>query len=141
MWTKWVFRLDFLKVNCGKTIRIAFYLSRGTFWCYNLFVRSLMFQFCFRNFTEKCLRRALTHAFFVSRWKISGKKFFSCDQNTFFNYSFGDYSLAVLSELLSDCPVHCLDGKNFWKGLWCIFFCENWQEIFRLFSRNYFLRV
>ena len=30
---KWVFRLQILKFNCGKTIRIAFYLSRGTFWC------------------------------------------------------------------------------------------------------------
>ena len=67
--------------------------------------------------------------------------FFFCDESMFFNYSFVDNSLAVLSELLSDCPVQRLDGKNISKGIWCIFFCETSQETFRLFSRNYFPRV
>ena len=89
-----------------------------------------MFQFCFRNFTRKCFSRALNHAFFVSRWNFLGRNIFSCDQNTFFIYSFGDNSLAVLSELHSDCPAQRLDGNNFSKGIWCIFFCDTWQEIF-----------
>ena len=101
----------------------------------------MMFHFYFRNFTGKSFSSALTHAFFVSWGKISGKNIFFCDESMFFNYSFVDDSLAVLSKLLSDCAVQRLDGKNISKGIWCIFFCESSQEIFRLFSRNYFPRI
>ena len=52
--------------------------------------------------------------FLCPREKFRGKNFF-CDENMFFNYSFGDNSLAVLSELHSDCPAQRLDGKNFSK--------------------------
>ena len=49
--------------------------------------------------------------------KFRGKIYFFCDQNVFFNYSFGDNSVAVLSELHSDCPAQRLGGKNFSKGI------------------------
>ena len=64
------------------------------------------FQQCF----DPCL--------FCVLGKNFGEKYiFFCDENMFFNYSFVDKSLAVLSELLSDCPVQRLDGKNFSKGI------------------------
>ena len=43
--------------------------------------------------------------------KFRGKIFSFCDRNMFFNYSSGDNSLAVLSELQSDCPEERLDGE------------------------------
>ena len=73
--------------------------------------------FYFRKFTGKCFSRASTHALFVSRGKILGKSIFFCDQIMFFIYSFGDNSVAVLSELHSVCPVERLDGKNTSKEL------------------------
>ena len=88
----------------------------------------------------KKFHQGFVPCFFCVQRKNFGENYF-CDQNTFFNYSFGDNSQAVLSELHSDFPALRLDGKNFSKGIWCMFFCETWQEIFRLFIRNYFLRV
>ena len=48
----------------------------------------------------------------------------------FFNYSFGDNSLAVLSELHSDCPAQRLDVKTFQK--------ENDVSFFAKLDRKFF---
>ena len=76
-----------------------------------------MFYFYFRNLTGNWFSRALTHALFVSRGKFLGESIFFCDQIMLSIYSFGDNSVAVLSQLHSVCPVERLDGKNTSKEL------------------------
>ena len=64
----------------------------------------------------KKFHQGFVPCFFCVQRKNFGENYF-CDQNTFFNYSFGDNSRAVLSELHSDFPALRLDGKNFSKGI------------------------
>ena len=109
LWTKCTFRSEVVRSNSGRTMRVAFYLPRGTFRWQFFFETNMIFRF-FETLLKKVSTGCELCRISVQK-KLCREKNLFCEGNKFFVHTFSNWIVAGLSKLHLICREEHLDGK------------------------------